>query len=227
MDKGEFITLTAGDGHKFSAYEVRPTGTSRGGLLIVPEIFGINAHMRSVADGYAADGYHVLAPALFDRVERDYDHGYAPADREAGLAIMRQLKPPEMLADITAAVAHLAPEGKVGLVGYCLGGSLAWQSAALVSGLAATVGYYGGTVAANLDKQPKVPVMLHFGDDDHGIPVADVEKVKAAVDPKRVQVFRYAGATLAFNRAGTDSFRPESAKLARERTVAFLKEHIG
>src|SRR5690349_14245033 len=123
---GAFITLTASDGHKFSAYEAKPVGKYRGGLLVIPEIFGVNAHIRNVADGYAAEGYHVLAPCLFDRVERDYDRGYTPADREAGIAIMRQLKPPEMLADINAAVERLAPEGKVGLVGYCLGGSLAW-----------------------------------------------------------------------------------------------------
>lgn len=224
---GAFITLAASDGHKFSAYEAKPGGKYRGGLLVIPEIFGVNAHIRNVADGYAAEGYHVLAPCLFDRVERDYDRGYTPADREDGIAIMRQLKPPEMLADINAAVERLAPEGKVGLVGYCLGGSLAWLSAALVSGLAASVGYYGGTIAANLDKRPKIPVMLHFGDDDQGIPVSDVEKVKASVDQKQVQVFRYAGAPHAFNRAGTESYRDASAKLARERTLGFLKEHIG
>ena len=224
---GEFITLAAADGHKFSAYEAGPAGKARGGLVVLPEIFGINAHMRNVADGYAADGYHVLAPCLFDRVERDYERGYGPADIDAGRAVMQTLKPPQMLADITATVTKLAPEGNVGLVGYCLGGSLAWAAASAVGGLAATVGYYGGTIAANLDKQPKVPVMLHFGDDDAGIPVADVEKIRAAADPKRVTVFRYAGAPHAFNRAGTPSWREESARLARERSLAFLKQHIG
>jgi len=224
---GEFITLTASDGHKFSAYEAKPAGKPKGGLVVVPEIFGINAHMRSVADGYAADGYHVLAPCLFDRVERDYDRGYGPEDREAGMAIMKALKPAEMLADVTATVQKLVPEGKVALVGYCLGGSIAYLAASAVPGLTATIGYYGGMIAANLDKQPKVPVMLHFGDEDQGIPVEAVEKVKAAVDPKLVQVYRYANAGHAFNRAGTTSWHEPSARLARERTLAFLKAQIG
>ncbi len=224
---GAFVRLTARDGHHFSAYEAKPSGPVRGGLIVLPEIFGINTHMREVADGYAADGFHVLAPCIFDRIERDYERGYAPADREAGIAIMRKLKPDEMLADIGAAVERLATDGKVGLVGYCLGGSLAWLAASAVDGLAATVGYYGGMIAANLDKKPKVPVMLHFGDDDQGIPVADVENVKTSVDPNRVQIFRYAGAGHAFNRAGTESWREESARLARERSLAFLREHVG
>jgi carboxymethylenebutenolidase len=222
-----FIKLTAADGHTFAAYEVVPKGKARGGLVVVPEIFGINAHMRDVADGYGGDGYHVIAPCIFDRIERDFDRGYGPADREAGIAIMRKLKPDEMVADIRAVVAKLAPDGKVGLVGYCLGGSLAWLAAAQVDGLAATVGYYGGMIAANLDKKPKVPVMLHFGDDDQGIPVADVEKVRATVDPALVRIFRYAGAGHAFNRAGTESWREDSARLARERSLAFLREHVG
>ena len=224
---GSFITLTAADGHKIAVYEAKPAGKPRGGLVVVPEIFGVNAHMRDVADGYAADGFHVLAPCIFDRVERDYDRGYGPADREAGIAIMRKLKPHEMLADIRAAVDMLKPEGKVGLVGYCLGGSLAWLASSAVDGLAATVGYYGGMIAANLEKQPKIPVLLHFGDDDGGIPVTDVEKVRAAADPGLVQIFRYAGAGHAFNRAGTESWREDSARLARERSLAFLGQHIG
>jgi carboxymethylenebutenolidase len=225
---GAFITLTAADGHTFSAYEAKPTGKAKAGLVVVPEIFGVNAHIRHVADGYAADGYHVLAVALFDRVERGYDRGYGPEDREAGIAIMKELKAPHMLADVTAAVEKLKREdGKVALVGSCLGGSVAYLAASAVPGLSATIGYYGGMIAGNLDKQPKVPVLLHFGDEDHGIPVESVEKVKASVDPKLVKVYRYAGAGHAFNRAGTTSWHEPSARLARERTLAFLKEQVG
>jgi carboxymethylenebutenolidase len=224
---GEFITLTTADGHSLSAYEAKPAGKPRGGLVVVQEIFGVNEHIRWVADGYAADGYHVIAPALFDRHERGYDRGYSPEDREAGLAMMKKLGAPAMLADIAAAIAKLAPEGKVGLVGYCLGGSLAFFAAAEVGGLAATVGYYGGMIAANLDKKPKVPVLLHFGDRDAGIPMEAVDKVRAAVDPARVEIFVYPGAGHAFNRQGNHAWHEPSAKLARERTVAFLRKWVG
>jgi carboxymethylenebutenolidase len=225
---GKFIELSAADGHKFSAYEAKPAGKAKAGLVVVPEIFGVNAHIRAVADGYAADGYHVLALAVFDRVERDFDRGYGPEDREAGIAIMKAMKPAETLSDVSAAVDRLKREGgKVGLVGYCFGGSIAYLAASAVPGLSASIGYYGGMIANNLDKKPKVPVLLQFGDEDHGIPVESVEKIRAALDPKMVRVFRYAGAGHAFNRAGTASWHEPSAKLARERTLAFLKEHVG
>jgi carboxymethylenebutenolidase len=224
---GQFISLTAADGHTFSAYEAKPAGKPKAGLVVIQEIFGVNAHIRSVADGYAADGFHVLAPAIFDRVERDYDHGYEPADIDAGRAIAQKLTPAGMLADIGACVASLAEEGKVAIVGYCLGGSLAFLAAAELGGLAATVGYYGGMIANNLDKKPKVPVLLHFGDQDAGIPNESVDKVKAAVDPKRVTVYVYPGAGHAFNRSGTKSWHEASARLARQRTLDFLSAHMG
>ncbi len=128
------IALTASDGHEFSAYEAKPSGTPRGGLVVVQEIFGVNAHIRSVADGYAADGYHVLAPALFDRAERDIELGYEKDDVASGRGLREKISLDEMLADIAACRAALAPAGKVGLVGYCLGGSLAWLTATRLSG---------------------------------------------------------------------------------------------
>jgi carboxymethylenebutenolidase len=121
----------------------------------------------------------------------------------------------------------LAASGKVGLVGYCLGGSLAWLAATRLDGFAAAVGYYGGMIAAHLDETPRVPVMLHFGENDGGIPMADVAKIRAAADPKLVQVFTYPGAGHAFNRDGSANWHEPSAKLARERTLAFLRERVG
>jgi carboxymethylenebutenolidase len=223
---GQVIELRATDGHVFSAYEAKAEGKPKGGLVIVQEIFGVNAHIRSVADGYAAEGYHVLAPALFDRVERNYDHGYEPADVDAGRAVVGRMNRPDMLVDIAACVAELGRQGKVGIVGYCLGGSLAYLAASSLTGIACTVGYYGGMVAGSLDKRPRVPVMLHFGEMDAGIPVSDVEKIRASVDPKMVQVFLYEGAGHAFNRAGNKAWHGPSAKLARERTLAFLATYM-
>ena len=132
-----------------------------------------------------------------------------------------------MLLDIAASIAALEGSGRIGIVGYCLGGSLAWLAAIRLSGLAAAVGYYGGMVAANLDETPRCPVMLHFGEEDGGIPMADVEKIRASVDPGTVQVFTYPGAGHAFNRDGNAAWHEPSAKLARERTLAFLRAHVG
>lgn len=221
------ITLTAGDGHRFAAYEAVPAGSPRGGLVVVQEIFGVNAHIRDVADGYAADGYRVLAPAIFDRAERGVDLGYDKENAAAGIALRQKISLDAMLADIAACVAALQPAGKVGIVGYCLGGSLAWLAAARLSGLAVAVGYYGGMVAKHLDDVPKCPVMLHFGEQDGGIPMSDVAAIRAAVDPNIVQAFTYAGAGHAFNRAGNHAHHAPSAALARERTLAFLRQHLG
>jgi carboxymethylenebutenolidase len=223
----KMIELKAADGHVLSAYEVAPKGKPRGGIAIIQEIFGVNAHIRSVADGYADDGYHVIAPGLFDRHERGYDRGYSAEEIDAGIKIARSMNPAHMLHDLEATIKKLSEYGKVAIVGYCLGGSLAFLAAAQLKGLACTVGYYGGMIAGNLDKKPKVPVMLHFGDQDQSIPAEAIDKIKAAVDPKMVQVFVYKGAGHAFNRHGNQAWHEPSAKLARERTLEFLRKHIG
>lgn len=223
---GKQITLTAADGHAFAAYERTPSsGIVRAGLVVVQEIFGVNAHIRRVADDYADQGYRVIAPAIFDRGERGVDFGYAPHERNRGLALMRGIGMDKMLADIAAAVAALRDSGRVGIVGYCLGGSLAWLSAARVDGLACAVGYYGGAIAANLDAKPRIPTLLHFAEDDRSIPPADVAKVKAAADPALVRIYTYKDAGHAFNRDGTEAFHGEAARVARDRTIAFLNEH--
>jgi carboxymethylenebutenolidase len=225
---GKEITLDAGDGHRFAAYEKTPSsGIVRGGLVVVQEIFGVNAHIRRVADGFAEDGYRVIAPAIFDRAERGVDLGYEPPDRDKGIALRQSIANEQMLADIAACVGALAPAGRVGIVGYCLGGSLAWLAASRIDGLAAAVGYYGGGIAGHLDEKPRCPVMLHFGEEDPSIPMSDVERIKAAADPARVQVFVSKDAGHAFNREGHAAWRGEPARVARERTIAFLREHVG
>jgi carboxymethylenebutenolidase len=220
-------TLTAKDGHTFSAHEVAPARPPRGGLVVVQEIFGVNAHMRRVADDYAADGYHVIAPAIFDRAERGVDLGYDKPDADKGIALRAKIPADRTLADIAACVERLQPSGNVGIVGYCWGGSLAWLAASRVPGLACAVGYYGGTIAANLADKPRCPVMLHFGEKDGGIPLTAVEKIRAATDPVMVQVFTYPDAGHAFNRDGNQAHHELSARRARERTLAFLRQHVG
>lgn len=224
---GAMIELKASDGHAFAAYEARPEGKPRGGLVVIQEIFGVNAHIRRVADGYAADGYYVVAPAIFDRAERGVDLGYEGPDREKGIALRQKISIDHMLLDLGAAREAVAGTGKVGIVGYCLGGSLAWLTACRLDGFAAAVGYYGGMIAANLSQTPRIPVMLHFGETDAGIPMSDVEKIRSAADPALVQVFTYPQTGHAFNRDGNQAYREPAAKLARERTLAFLREHVG
>lgn len=224
---GTTIELTASDGHVFSAYEARPEGAPRGGIVVVQEIFGVNEHIRRVADGYAADGYRVLAPAIFDRAERGVELGYDKSDTDRGVALRKEIALDHILLDIAECTKALQSAGKVGIVGYCLGGSLAWLAACRLYGLSGAVGYYGGMIAAHLDGKPRIPVMLHFGEEDAGIPLTDVEKIRAAVDLSQVDIFTYPGAGHAFNRDGTPRWHEPSATLARERTIAFFREHVG
>jgi carboxymethylenebutenolidase len=220
------IMLTASDGFESAAHEAKPADKPRGGLVVIQEIFGVNAHIRKVADEYAADGYHVVAPGIFERAERNFAVGYEKADADRGVALRGKIPVEKTLLDIAASIERVKAAGKVGIVGYCYGGSLAWLSATRLQGLSATIGYYGGMIAKHLDEKPRCPVMLHFGEMDTGIPMADVEQIKSAVDPGMVQVFTYP-AGHAFNRDGTPNFNAHCAMLARMRTVKFLQEHVG
>ncbi len=221
---GEHLTLTAGDGHTLDAYKATPQDAPRGGLIVVQEIFGVNHHIRAVADGYAADGYVALAPAMFDRTERGVELGYDQDGMAKGRGLMAGLDWDTAMLDVKAAAAELGDAGKVGLVGYCWGGSVAWV-AGVRAGLDCTIGYYGGKVIDFVGEQPTCPVMLHVGDQDHGIPIDDVEKIKAA--HPEVPVHRYAEAGHGFSCDERASYHAESAATARERTLAFLQEHIG
>jgi carboxymethylenebutenolidase len=223
---GENLTLQAEDGHRFSAYRATPGGKPRGALVVVQEIFGVNHHIRNVTDGFAADGYVSLAPALFDRVEPGFETGYAQADIERGRAVRQKLGWDPMLMDVRAAVKELQKTGlKVGIVGYCMGGTVAWLAATRIDGLAAAVGYYGGGIGDTAAEQPKCPAMLHFGETDASIPPDHWAKVRAA-HPK-LPVHVYQGAGHGFSCDERASFHKASHEQARERTIAFFREHIG
>jgi carboxymethylenebutenolidase len=221
---GERIELTAADGFRLSAYRADPAGTPRGGLVVAQEIFGVNSHIRGVCDGYAADGYVATAPALFDRYESDFDIGYTPADVARGRELKARAKADASLLDVDAARAAVAGAGKVGIVGYCWGGYLAWIAAARVAGFACAVPYYGGGMTDAIAEQPKCPVMAHFGERDSMIPEAGV-KALAAAHPS-AQVFLYP-ADHGFNCDQRGAYDAAAASLARERTLAFLRRHIG
>ncbi len=220
---GKMIELTASDGFKLGAYKAEPKGPSKGGLVVCQEIFGVNHHIRNVADRFAEQGYTVIAPALFDRAQRGVDIGYTEATIKQGVDIRGKIKLEDTMKDVQAAVGALKGAGKIGVVGYCWGGSLAFLSATRLSGVSAAVGYYGGTIAAHADEKPKVPVMLHFGEKDHGIPMSDVEKVKKA--RPEVKIFTYP-ADHGFSCDERGSFDKPSHEQALARTLAFFKEHL-
>jgi len=220
---GEFIELTAADGHRFAAYRSSPAGTPRGALVVAPEIFGVNSHIRSVADAYAADGYLAIAPALFDRVQRDYETGYAPEDIQAGIAIKQKLDFDDVLKDIAAAIAHAQSAGRVAIVGYCWGGSVAWLAAARLAGLACAVPYYGGDMAKFAGETPRCPVLCHFGEQDKTPSPAQARALLAA-HPEVAAHFYDAGH--GFNCDQRGSYNAEASQLARSRTLAFLARHV-
>lgn len=222
---GKFIELAASDGHKFAAYVAEPAGKARGGVVIAPEIFGINAHIQAVADGYAADGFRAVAPALFDRAQRNYDTGYSQPEIQAGVAIMQKLDSAKTLLDIDAAVAEAKKGGKVGIVGYCYGGTVAWLAAARTPGLACSVPYYGGGMFNLIKEQPKVPVMCNFGETDHS-PTLEQAKAIVAAHPEITAHF-YPNAGHGFNCDHRASYNAEAAKLARQRTIEFFTRHLG
>ena len=221
---GTFIELTADDGHRFAAYEARPAGTPKGAIVIAPEIFGVNSHIRSVADGYAADGYLAIAPALFDRAQRNYDSGYTQPEIQAGIAVMQKVDIADAIRDTTAAAEHVKGAGKVALVGYCWGGTIAWVGAARIPGLACTIPYYGGGIPSFAGEMPKVPVLFHFGELDKS-PTPEQARAVSEAHPSTVAHFYPAGH--GFNCDQRGSFHADSSKLARERTLAFMAIHLG
>ncbi len=221
---GSMIELTAADGHKFGAYKAEPAGKPRGGLVVVMEIFGVNSHIREVADGYAADGYLVIAPAMFDRVERNFESGYTQPEIENSRTFIPKMNFDDAIKDIAASVKAAQAGGKVGIVGYCWGGTVAWKSAAEVAGLACAAPHYGGGIPNLATLQAKCPVMFHWGEKDQSIPMEAVEKVKAAQTQWEHHVYP---AGHGFNCSQRGSFDAASAKLARERTLAFLRKHVG
>ena len=223
---GQWIELTASDGFRLAAYRADPAGPDkpRGGLVVVQEIFGVNSHIRAVCDGFAADGYVAIAPALFDRYERNFDIGYTPDDVARGRELKARSGTDAALHDVAAARDAAAAAGRVGIVGYCWGGFIVWMSVARLPGFACAIAYYGGGILDAGDEQPKCPLMAHFGERDTMIPIAGVEKL--AVAHPEAQVFVYA-ADHGFNCDQRKSYDAAAATLARERTLEFLRQNVG
>jgi len=214
---GRMVRLRAADGHELDAYVAEPKGKVKGGIVVVQEIFGVTEHVKRVADQYAAQGYRAIAPAMFDRIERNLTVPYT--DIQKGLEHMRKLKWSDTLADVAAAADEIRGAGRQCVVGFCWGGTVAHVAASDLD-IDAAVSYYGGGVAKMLDKKPRCPIVYHFGDQDHSIPLPDVEKIKAAYPDSIVNV--YPGAGHGFSCDERASFSPRDAQLAFERSIAFL-----
>jgi len=218
---GQTVELTAADGHRLSGYLAEPPAPPRGGIVVIQEIFGVTRHIRAVTDQYAAAGFRAIAPALFDRVERNVDVPYT--DMAKGFGYMQKMQNDLVLQDLAAAVERVSSAGKVGIVGYCWGGTMAYLAAARLK-VAAAVAYYGGGIHNLAAEKPRVPVMLHFGEKDTHIPLSAVEQIKRAYPDG---IYYLYPADHGFNCTDRASFDPPSAKLALERSVEFLHRHVG
>lgn len=219
---GKFITLTAADGHSFQAWTDGPEDATKG-LVVIQEIFGVNNHMRNVCAAFAAKGYRVVAPALFDRAERGVELGYQAVDVARGRELRAKVPDDGVLADVAASAVALGGR-KLGIVGYCWGGTVAWWGATRTDLFKAAVGWYGGGIASTRTEVPNAPVQLHFGEMDNGIPLSDVELIHAAQPD--VEIFIYPGAHHGFGCDDRASYSAPDAAQAQERTLVFLERHL-
>lgn len=225
----EWVELKASDGHELSAYVAKPDGEPLGALIVIQEIFGVNASIRSVVDEYAKLGFVAIAPALFDRFERSLELGYGPEDMKKAFKLYAKLNPDTQLLDVAAAYEHVAGAGNgTGVIGFCYGGLLTWLSStrarALDMTLNAAIGYYAGGIGKVAAEPPTCPVQLHFGADDDHIGKDQVDAVRTAHPD--VEIYLYQGAGHAFANEARPSFVAAAADLAHERALAFLKSHI-
>lgn len=220
---GKTIDLTAEDGHTFNAYVAGPAPDGAKALVVIQEIFGVNSHMRRVCDMYAAQGYAVVAPALFDRAERGVELGYEAEDRARGIELRAQVPDAGMLADVAACKAAMAAASSVGIVGYCWGGSVAWLGNTRL-GFDASVSYYGGQIVDTRNEPNNGPAMMHFGTEDASIPMADVERIQN--DRPDLTIHVYEGAQHGFCCDDRATFSKPHCQQANERTLAFFAKNL-
>ena len=221
---GTKLTLTASDGHIMDAYRADPAGDVTGQLVVIQEIFGVNSHVRGVCDRFADAGYIALAPAMFDRLEKNFEVGYEPDDVATGRDLKDKASYDDAIKDVQAAVDALKGEGKVGVVGYCWGGSISWLSACRVKDVTSAVCYYGGNIFDFNNESPQCPTLLHFGEVDQSIPLDKVEEIQKAHPDLPSHV--YPGAAHGFNCEQRGSYDEGAAKLALERTLKFFGKQL-
>jgi carboxymethylenebutenolidase len=225
MPNGKMISFTMSDGAVIGVYHVEPAGTRRGGLVLIQEIFGVTEHIREQADSYAAEGYEVLAPALYDREAPGLQAGYSQEDVQKALKIAREAHPFSLsIADVQVCIDTLKDKGPVFITGYCYGGSVTWVAACRCQNLAAASGYYGSMIAQFVDETPRCPTILHFGKRDKSISLDVVDAIKARHPDVPVYVYV---AGHGFNSDRRSDYHEESAKLARQRTLDLFRANGG
>ena len=220
---GEDIRLKSAAG-EIGAYLATPKGTPKGGVVVIQEIFGVNHHIRAVCDRLAGEGYVAIAPSIFDRIEPGFTSGYSPDEIATARKFVANPDWAAMLRDTQAAIDAVKDTGPVGIIGFCLGGSVAYAAATKLSGLSAAIGYYGGAIVRFADDKPKVPTQLHFGEKDSGIPLSDVETIKAK--RPEVEIHVYPGAQHGFHCDERASYDKASADIAWPRSLAFFARHL-
>tara|TARA_B100002049_G_scaffold48107_1_gene33677 strand:- start:283 stop:972 length:690 start_codon:yes stop_codon:yes gene_type:complete len=223
---GTTVQLTTVDGNSLNAYKAEPDGSTKGAVVVIQEIFGVNDHIRNVTDGYAEQGYLAIAPALFDRVRPGVELEYDQDGIDVGRKIaFEDVTMDQVIADVEAACDAVSAAGKVGIVGYCWGGSICYVASARLSNkISAASGYYGGQIIPHLDEPPLVPLMLHFGADDAGIPLENVQTI--AERWPEINVHVYDGAGHGFNCDARASYEADSASVALERTLAHFAQWL-
>jgi carboxymethylenebutenolidase len=221
---GNDIKLTASDNFQLGAYRADPGGTPKGAVVVIQEIFGVNHHIRSICDRLAREGYVAIAPSIFDRIQPNFQSGYSPDDIAEARKFLANPDWAAMLRDTQAAIDAVKNIGPVGIIGFCLGGSIAYAAATKLTGLSAAIGYYGGVIVRFADDTPKVPTQLHFGEKDTSIPLTDVETIKAK--RPEVEVFIYPGAQHGFHCDARASYDKASADIAWPRSMAFFGKHL-
>ena len=221
---GQDIKLKASDGFQSVGYRADPAGTPKGAIVVIQEIFGVNHHIRAICDRLAGAGYVAIAPSIFDRIEPNFQSGYSPDEITVARKFIANPDWPAMLLDTQAAIDAVKSVGPVGIIGFCLGGSVAYAAATKLSGLSAAVGYYGGVIARFADDKPKVPTQLHFGEKDTGIPLTDVDSIKTK--RPEVEVYLYPGAQHGFHCDERASYDKASADVAWPRSLDFFAKHL-
>jgi len=217
---GRKLILRAADGHQLGAYRADPAGPPKGRIVVIQEIFGVNRHIRAVCDRLAAAGYSALAPQIFDRLVRDFETGYSEAEIAKAREYMVRVDWAKVMLDTAAAVDLMKREGAPAIIGFCMGGTVAYLAAARLGGLTAAVCYYGGMIAKHADEKPRCPTQMHFGALDDHIPMSDVAAIRAKRPECDIHV--YAGAGHGFHCDERASYEPASAKIAWDRSLAFL-----
>jgi carboxymethylenebutenolidase len=222
---GKQFSLTSADSFRLGAYRADPTGAAKAGVVVIQEIFGVNHHIRAVCDRLAAEGYAAVAPALFDRQEKGFESGYTPDEIADARKFVANPDWGAMLKDTQAAIDELRKDGPVAIIGFCMGGTVAFLSACRLDGLSAAVCYYGGQIARNADEKPKIPTQMHFGEKDASIPMSDVETIrqKRGAD---CEIHVYPDAQHGFHCDERGSFHEPSARAAWQRAMEFLAAHV-